>query len=117
MYWVGSLLVAASAMIHYHLWPTGYRHIHIIGPLFLLQAIVGIAIAVAIAVTRHFAAAIVGALFVTGTIGDLVISSQIGLFGFRDSFAAPYALMSLIFEGTSTIALVTAAFASLHDHP
>jgi len=91
LYWAGAGLVALSALIHLHLWMTGYKQIHIIGPLILLQVIAGFGAALAIAVTRHFLIAVARAVFVAGTIAGLLISIEVGLFGFKDSFSASYA--------------------------
>jgi hypothetical protein len=43
---IGGLLVLWSAYIHFHLWDEtdGYRHISVIGPLFLLQSIGGLVV-------------------------------------------------------------------------
>src|SRR5580698_4973526 len=65
--WAGSLLLIASGLIHLHLWATGYRHISTIGPLFLLQGIAGIALALVVAVSRQLLAMVAGALFALGT--------------------------------------------------
>ncbi|HEV3452123.1 MAG TPA: hypothetical protein VG869_13105, partial [Acidimicrobiia bacterium] len=42
----GAGLVAASALIHLYLWADGYRQVTTIGPLFLAQGVVGLALAV-----------------------------------------------------------------------
>jgi hypothetical protein len=112
LFWAGAVLVALSALIHLHLWSTGYRHIHTIGPLFLVQAVGGLAVAVAIAVSRHYLMAVAGTVFVAGTIAGLVISVEVGLFGFRDNLEAPYATSSLILEGAAFVVLVLAASAA-----
>ena len=110
LFWVGALLVAGSAVIHLHLWSTGYRHIPTIGPLFLVQGIAGLLAAVAVGVTRHPLVAAATALFVAGTIGGLVLSVEVGLFGFRDSFSAPWATTSLVVEAAAAVVLATAAY-------
>jgi hypothetical protein len=109
LFWAGAVLVALSAVIHLHLWSTGYRHIATIGPLFLLQGVAGLAVAVAVAVTRHWLVASAAALFVAGTVGGLVLSVEVGLFGFRDSFSAPYATSSLVVETAAVVVLAVAA--------
>src|SRR4051794_8092068 len=42
---LGAGMNAASALIHLHLWMIGYKHIHLIGPAFLFQAVSGLALA------------------------------------------------------------------------
>jgi hypothetical protein len=50
---LGAAAVAVSASVHLHLWLDGYSGIATIGPLFLLQAIAGYALAIAILALRH----------------------------------------------------------------
>ena len=59
----GAALLIWSAVIHLHLWVASYRHIPTIGPLFLVQGIAGIVIAVAIVVLRRPIMVAGGALF------------------------------------------------------
>ena len=92
---LGGALVAGSGAIHLHLWLTGYRDIHIIGPLFLAQAISAFVIAVALVVSRRTASALAGIALLAGTTGGLLLSSWYGLFGFHESLSAPFAGVSL----------------------
>ncbi|HEY1734207.1 MAG TPA: hypothetical protein VGG23_07160 [Acidimicrobiales bacterium] len=95
---VGAALLIWSAVIHLHLWATGYRHIPRIGPLFLVQGVAGIVVAVAIAALRRPIVLAGGALFAAGTVGGLLLSVNVGLFGFQDSLSAPFAVQSLVVE-------------------
>ncbi len=116
----GAGLVAASATIHLHLWLAGYRHIHIIGPLFVSQAVTGYVIALAVAGTRRILPAAIGTLFLLGTIGGLLMSAWFGLFGFHDSFDAPYAGLSVVVEAVGAATLLIAGvlrFASSGHRP
>lgn len=105
----GAFCVAASAYIHLHLWQEGYRNLHIVGPLFLAQAVTGFVMAGATIATRSRLVAVAGALFLLATIGGLVTSDLFGLFGFHDSFDAPYAGLSLWAEGGGATVLVVGA--------
>jgi hypothetical protein len=106
---VGAALLACSSAIHLHLWWDGYRSIPTIGPLFLVQGIVGIALAVGVVVLRRPCALAGGALFALGTMGGLLASVNVGLFGFRDSLSAPWAVESLALEAVAAGALAVAA--------
>ncbi|HUY67157.1 MAG TPA: hypothetical protein VMV06_10100 [Acidimicrobiales bacterium] len=64
--WAGSALLGVSAAIHLHLWSNGYDRIPTIGPLFLVQGIVGMVMAALLAISRHFLVALAGALFAVG---------------------------------------------------
>lgn len=89
----GAGLLAATAAIHLDLYLTGYRTIHVIGPLFLLQVIAGFALAFLVLVTPLIArssalpaaaAAALGAGFAIATLGGYLLSLWVGLFGFRE---------------------------------
>ena len=49
----GAALMVWSGVIHLQLWSDGYRSISVIGPLFLIQGVVSIVLAVALAVFRR----------------------------------------------------------------
>ena len=98
--WAGSVLLAWSAVIHYHLWASdGYRNIPTIGPMFLAQAIVAAALAVFTAATRRFVPALASAGLLVASIGALLVSTWWGLFGWQESLNAPYVGLALGVEG------------------
>lgn len=111
---LGAALVAGSGAIHLHLWLTGYRDIHIIGPLFLAQAISAFAIALAVVATRRTTFALASIALLVGTTGGLLLSSWRGVFGFHESLSAPFAGVSLFVEGTG-IAVLAAASVGRHQ--
>ena len=80
----GAALLAATAAIHLDLYLTGYSTIPTIGVLFLLQIIAAFLLAIAVAVTGHRVAALLGAGFAIATLGGYLLSIWFGLFGFRE---------------------------------
>jgi hypothetical protein len=104
----GVAALAWSSWIHLHLWTDGYRHIATIGPLFLMQGIVAAVVALAVLVTRRLEAAAVGVLFLLSTIGGLLLSDWVGLFGFHDHLDAPFAGLSISVEAIGAAALAGA---------
>lgn len=114
--WIGAVLLVVSAIIHLHLWSQSYQHIPTIGPLFLIQGIVGIILAVLVAVFRRLVVLAAAALFALGTIGGLLLSVYVGLFGFQDSLSAPYAATSLIVEAIAFVVLAGAAASTVILH-
>ncbi len=96
--WLGAALVLASAAVHLHLWSTGYRHIATIGPLFLLQGIAGIVLAFVLAVTRRVWSIVAAAGFLAGTVAGFLLSVNVGLFGFQDTWVAPTAKSAFAIE-------------------
>lgn len=109
----GAGLLAWSAGIHLRLWAEGYRSLPTIGWLFLLQAVAGFGLAALVLFTRRTVPALAGSVFLTSTIGGLVWSVEWGLFGFRDSYHAPFATQSL---GIEAAGAATLAFACLLRH-
>jgi hypothetical protein len=99
---VGGLLILWSAYIHFHLWnePQGYRHISIIGPLFLLQSIGGLVVAIVVAAVRRVWAAICGIGYAVSTLVGFLLSVGLtdGLFNFKETWAAPFADLALAVE-------------------
>lgn len=88
---LGALLLAATAAIHGWLWLQGYDGIPVIGPAFLLDTALGGVLAVLVAgVPRRWLpwAAGAGCLFAVGTLGALLLSTTVGLFGFVETTAA-----------------------------
>ena len=96
----GAALIIISAIIHLHLWDQGYSGIAVMGPLFLAQGVVSIPSVVVLGVFRRLGLLAAGTALMAGAVGLLLTSVQVGLFGFNDSLAAPYAGMSLVVEFT-----------------
>jgi hypothetical protein len=108
---VGGLLLVWSAYIHFHLWggSGGYRTIATIGPLFLLQSISGLVIGLGVIAVRRLWAAVVGMGFALATIAGFLVSVVHGLFGFQDSWLAPFATQAFGVEVAATAVLAVAA--------
>jgi hypothetical protein len=105
----GAALLAWSGVIHLQLWSGGYRDISVIGPLFLIQGITSIALALALAAFRRLVLLAAGAVLAAATAAGLLLSAGIGLFGYQESLAVPYAETSLAVEFTSAAVLAAAA--------
>src|SRR5215211_1949962 len=74
---VGAALLVAMGWIHLHLYNTGFRTVATIGPLFLLNAVLGaVAALVVLVVPRRWLgwASLVGAVLQAGTLGALLLS-------------------------------------------
>jgi hypothetical protein len=101
---VGAVLTIISGVIHLYLWgeTNGYREIATIGPLFLVQGISALIIGVATAALRWLVAVLAAAGLLAGTAA--------GLFGFRESWGAPYARSSFYEEIAGAVLLLIAAW-------
>jgi hypothetical protein len=108
---VGAALLAISGVIHLYLWGKqyGYRDVPTIGPLFLIQGIATILIALLVIASRRVVALLVGAGTMAASVVALILAVEVGLFGFRDSWAAPYAKTSLYEETAGGVVLLAAA--------
>ena len=118
----GASLLGWIGFIHWHLWQEGYKHIPTNGPLFLLDAIVAVALGLILLTWPRPLAGLAGAGFTAATILALVISLSVGLFGFRESISASYVVQSLVLESVAVIVLlswtaVTAAAVTRDQRP
>ena len=113
----GAALMVWSGVIHLQLWADGYRSISVIGPLFLIQGVGGIALAVVLAVFRRVVLLAAGAVMMAATAAGLLLSAGIGLFGYTESLAVPYAMSSLVVEFASAAVLAAASAILLAARP
>ena len=113
----GAALMVWSGVIHLQLWSDGYRSISVIGPLFLIQGVGGIALAVVLAVFRRVVLMAAGAVMMAATAAGLLLSAGIGLFGYQESLAVPYAMSSLVVEFASAAVLAVASALVLAARP
>jgi hypothetical protein len=100
-------LLAWIGYIHLHLWLEGYRHIPTNGPLFLLDAAAGFILAAVVLAWPRPLAGLLAAGYTAATLGALLISLSVGLFGFQESISASYVTESLIIETITVLALFT----------
>jgi hypothetical protein len=105
----GAGLLVWSGVIHLQLWSEGYRTISVIGPLFLVQGIASIVLAVALVAFRRLVLLAAGAALAAGTAAGLLLSAGIGLFGYTESLAVPDAVTSLVVEFAGAAVLAAAA--------
>jgi hypothetical protein len=113
----GAALMVWSGVIHLQLWSDGYRSISVIGPLFLIQGVGSIALAVVLAVFRRVVLMAAGAVTMAATAAGLLLSAGVGLFGFQESLAVPYAMSSLVVEFAGAAVLAAAAALVLAARP
>jgi len=103
-------LLAWIGYIHLHLWQEGYRHIPTNGPLFLLDAVAGFGLAAVLLGWPRPLAGLLAAGYAATTLGALIISLGVGLFGFRESISASFVVESLTIDSITVLALVSWTF-------
>ncbi|MBV9092295.1 MAG: hypothetical protein JO132_00210 [Streptosporangiaceae bacterium] len=99
-------LLAWIGYIHLHLWAEGYRQIPTDGPLFLLDAVAGFVLGAALLAWPRPLAGLLAAGYTAATLGALLLSLSVGLFGFRESVSASYVTQSLALETITLLALL-----------
>ncbi|MGH3250953.1 MAG: hypothetical protein ACRDOI_32755 [Trebonia sp.] len=105
----GAGFLVWSGVIHLELWSDGYKDISVIGPLFLVQGIACIVLAVAIVALRWLALLMAGAVAGVATAVGLLLSAAGGLFGYTESLSVPYAELSLAVEFTAAFVFLLGA--------
>jgi hypothetical protein len=107
----GAVCTVGSGAIHLYLWGKqyGYRDIPTIGPLFLIQGIVTILIGLIVIASRQVGVLLVAAGLLVASVIALVIAVEVGLFGFKDSWLAPYAWTTFYEEIAGGVLLLAAA--------
>ena len=107
---VGALVAAAilmicSGLIHVHLWGIAYRHVATLGPLFLVQAVAAMVLAVVLVVTRVVVVALACMALMVGTMVGFVLAVSVGIFGFTLQIVTGWAYEALGAELLSTVLL------------
>ena len=87
---IAAAAVLVSAYVHLHLWLDGFRHQHVIGPLFMVNVVAGVAIAALLVTSRSRLAPFLALGFGASTLGGFVIAAQWGLFGLHEKWQGPY---------------------------
>ncbi|MFE0019568.1 hypothetical protein [Amycolatopsis sp. NPDC059021] len=103
--WVLRIVVAVallgSAGVHYFLWTQGYPGV--IGPLFLLNAVGGLVLAIAVLAWRHWLPALGAFGFGALTLGSYVLAATVGFLGQHDQFTSQPEYWGVITEAVCII--------------
>jgi hypothetical protein len=98
-------LLSTLGWVHLHLWQAGYRHIPTIGPLFLVAAVSTVTVAVSMLVWPSRLVGLLGFTTATGILASLIVSINVGVFGFTESLSAPFAVESIVLEMAAALTL------------
>jgi hypothetical protein len=101
----GAGLLAWIGYVHWLLWHEGYKFLPVNGPLFLVNAIAAIVLAVALLTWPRALVGLLSAGFAVVTIAALVVSLSVGLFGFRESIQAHHVVQSLVIESITVVVI------------
>ena len=102
-------LLAASGLLHLHLWDIAYRHVPTLHVLFLVQAAAALVAAVLLLSTRNLLVVLGSAALMAGTIVGFVLARTVGIFGFHLTFSSALAYWALIVEAIAVVFLLGTA--------
>ena len=102
-------LLAASGLVHLHLWDIAYRHVPTLDVLFLVQAGAALVAAVLLVSMRNLLVTVGSAALMAGTIVGFVLARTVGIFGFRLTFSSGLAYAALIIEAVAVVFLCATA--------
>lgn len=114
----GAAMLGATAGIHLLLYSQGYRSLHVVGALFLLNGVVGSVLCLAVLVPRGWlgsAVALIGAGFEVATLAAILLSLELagGIFNFKETWLAPHVTQSIWVESIGAVLLTILAVALL----
>ncbi len=107
-----SLRIAAGALIliqaatHVQRWLAGYRAIDIVGPLFLLNAVLAVVVAVVLLVRGGLGSALAGVVLSFSTLLAFALSRRASLFGFTETRWDTTALVAVLAEVLAVLVLL-----------
>src|SRR6478735_5930988 len=96
--WITAAAVLVSAYVHLKEWFDGFRHVHVIGPLFIVNGVAGIVIAVLLVTWQHWLPAFLAFGFGASTLGGFVIAATWGLYGVHEKWQGGYVWAAAISE-------------------
>jgi hypothetical protein len=96
-------LLLTSGLIHLHFWNIAYRHVPTLGPLFLVQVVATLLIAVALVATRRLIVVAAAFLLMGGTIIGFILVRTVGLFNFKLGFTSGLAATVLVVEAVAMV--------------
>lgn len=109
--------VLLSADIHLVLYADGFADIPVIGPLFLVNVLGGLAIGVVMLVWRHWLPVLGAVGFGAATFGAFLLSRTVGLFGIREMLWDAQGILAAVAEIVAVVGgvVLLAAMARLRS--
>lgn len=104
MRWMAAAGVLLSGLVHLWLWFDGFRDIDWIGPMFMLNAVAGVLIAVLVVWWRSWFSAFLAAGFGAATLGAFLLSTTVGLFGVQEVLFGKWQIVAGVAEIVAVVA-------------
>ena len=84
--WLAAAGVLVSAAVHLYLWFHVFRHAHVVGPAFMVNAVGGVIIAILLVTWRHWIPLVLAVGFGVLTLGAYIIAATAGLYGVHENW-------------------------------
>ena len=115
---VAAVAVLVSAYVHLYEWLNGFRDVHVIGPLFVVNIVAGVVIAVLLFTWKHWLAPFLAFGFGASTLGGFAIATTSGgLFGDHEKWQGPYVWIAAISEVVAIVAGLVAVSREFRSAP
>ncbi|WP_370942650.1 hypothetical protein AB5J62_26580 [Amycolatopsis sp. cg5] len=105
--WTMRILAAAgllgSAWVHWVVWADFMRDIAVVGPLFLVNVVAGVVIAIAVLAWHHWLPALAAIGFGLATLGAYVLSVTVGFFDVQERFTTQAEVWGVITEAACVV--------------
>ena len=105
---IAAIAVLVSAYVHLYEWFDGFRHVHVIGPLFIVNIVAGVVIAVLLVTWKHWFAPFLAFGFGASTLaGFAIATTSAGLFGDHEKWQGNYVWAAAIAD---TVVILASLF-------
>jgi hypothetical protein len=102
---IAAIAVLVSAYVHLHEWTAGMRHVHVIGPLFVVNIVAGVVIAGLLLTWKHWLAPFLAAGFGASTLGGFALATtSAGLFGDHEKWQGGWIWLAAASEAVAIAA-------------
>ena len=96
--------LVGSAAVHFYLyWGSGYSDIDVVGPLFLVNGVAGVVIAVAVLFWKHWLPALGAFGFGAVTLVSYFLATTVGFFGVHDQFNSQFEYWGVVTEALCVV--------------
>jgi len=115
---IAAIAVLVSAYVHLYEWLNGMRHVHVIGPLFVVNIVSGVVIAVLLVTWKHWLAPFLAFGFGATTLaGFAIATTSAGLFGDHEKWQGSYIWVAAIAEAVTVVAALFSLSRELLTEP
>lgn len=109
--------VMLSGVVHLDLWALGMSRVDVVGPLFLLNAVAGLALGLAVLLWRHRLPLLASAGFGAATLVAAILSVTVGFFGVQESGEGVAFVLAAVSEVAAVVFAVVAWVAEARLRP